>query len=231
MTTDELQLRHNAMCDVSDERERQNEKWGGVQDLTAYQFLAVASEELGEAAQAALHDEFGGSHAGTLRAELVQLAAVVVQWIERIDMDQAAALADIRYKLGYCNENGTLVTASDIRQVMDDYGFSVDLDVNGEHDDVSQTLLSMTEEVARLRVENRLLAAHDLDALLDSSRVIQTVVMDGLDGGYEADIAVGRGDDSAGGYDKYRATGKTFTAAIRNAVAQATTTQEGTRNG
>ena len=91
MTTDELQLRHNAMCDVSDERERQNEKWGGVQDLTSYQYLAVATEDLGEVAQAALHDEFGGSHAGTLRAELVQLAAVVVQWIERIDMDTTRA--------------------------------------------------------------------------------------------------------------------------------------------
>ena len=97
--------------------------------------------------------------------------------------------------------------------------------------DTTRPQRAMIAEEACLPTIDRLLAAHDLDALLDSSRVIQTVVMDGLDGGYEADIAVGRGDDSAGGYDKYRATGKTFTAAIRNAVAQATTTQEGTRNG
>lgn len=56
-------------------------------------------------------------------------------------------------------ERAALVDASDLRQVMDDFGFSVNLDFNDEHDDVSHTLLSMTEEVARLRVENaRLLA-------------------------------------------------------------------------
>ena len=72
-----------------------------------------------------------------------------------------------------------------------------------------------------LPIIERLLAANDLDAAIDGSRVIQTLVMDGADGGYEADIAVGRGPDSVGGYDKYRATGKTFTEAIRNAVAKA----------
>lgn len=86
MVTDtEHQIRHNIYCDISDERERQNRKWGGVQDLPAYTYLAVAAEEFGEAAQAALHDEFGGGHAGTLRTELVQLAAVIVQWLEHID--------------------------------------------------------------------------------------------------------------------------------------------------
>lgn len=47
--------------------------------------------EDGEVAQAALHDEFGGDHAGTLRTELVQLAAVIVQWIEHIDMEASDA--------------------------------------------------------------------------------------------------------------------------------------------
>ena len=79
--------RQNILREIDAERVRQNAKWGGVQDLTPYQYLAVATEELGEAAQAALQDEFGGEHAGTLRTELVQLAAVIVQWLERIDMD------------------------------------------------------------------------------------------------------------------------------------------------
>lgn len=73
--------------DIRDERKRQNNKWGGVQQLPDYTYLAIATEELGEAAQAMLHDEFGGDHAGTLRTELVQLAAVIVQWLERMDME------------------------------------------------------------------------------------------------------------------------------------------------
>lgn len=76
--------------EVQDERRRQDKLWGGVQQLPDYTYLAIATEELGEAAQAMLHDEFGGDHAGTLRTELVQLAAVVVQWIERIDMEVPA---------------------------------------------------------------------------------------------------------------------------------------------
>lgn len=83
--------RQNILREIEAERIRQNELWGGVALLTPYQFLAVTTEELGEAAQAALHDEFGGDHAGTLRTELVQLAAVVVQWIERIDINAEVA--------------------------------------------------------------------------------------------------------------------------------------------
>ena len=73
--------------EIQGERRRQDEKWGGVQQLPDYTYLAIATEELGEAAQAMLHDEFGGDHAGTLRTELVQLAAVIVQWLERMDME------------------------------------------------------------------------------------------------------------------------------------------------
>ena len=32
-------------------------------------------------------DKYGGSHAGTLKAELIQVAAVVVQWIERLEKE------------------------------------------------------------------------------------------------------------------------------------------------
>ena len=85
----DLLAREAAFIEISKERDRQNEKWGGVQQLPDYTYLAIATEELGEAAQAMLHDEFGGDHAGTLRTELVQLAAVVVQWLERMDMDAA----------------------------------------------------------------------------------------------------------------------------------------------
>lgn len=72
------------LIDVLRERVRQDEKWG-EQNHDDYRWLAVATEEVGEAAQAMLHDEFGGAHAGTLRDELVQTAAVIVAWIECID--------------------------------------------------------------------------------------------------------------------------------------------------
>lgn len=87
MIVNEPYHRRAVLAEVDAERDRQNEKWGGVQDLPNYTYLAIAAEELGEAAQAMLHDEFGGDHAGTLRTELVQLAAVVVQWIQHIDME------------------------------------------------------------------------------------------------------------------------------------------------
>lgn len=72
---------------VASERFRQDAKWG-EQNHDAYRWLAILTEELGEVAQAALHDEFGGKHAGTLRAELVQAVAVGMAWIECIDRRQ-----------------------------------------------------------------------------------------------------------------------------------------------
>jgi len=70
--------------DILDERDRQDVKWG-EQNHDDYRWLAILTEEVGELAQAALHDEFGGKHAGTLRKELIQAAAVCVSWLECID--------------------------------------------------------------------------------------------------------------------------------------------------
>jgi NTP pyrophosphatase (non-canonical NTP hydrolase) len=69
---------------VLDERERQDRKWG-EQNHNDFVWCAILGEEFGEACQAALHDQFGGSHAGTLREELIHVAAVATQWIECID--------------------------------------------------------------------------------------------------------------------------------------------------
>ena len=73
-----------ALNEVGWEREMQFVKWGD-QNLNNYQWLAVLTEEVGELAQAALHDEFGGKAAGTLRDELIQVAAVAVQWLEMLE--------------------------------------------------------------------------------------------------------------------------------------------------
>jgi len=66
---------------VRTERINQNHKWG-VQNHDNYRWLAILSEEVGEVSQAILHDEFGGKAAGTVKAELIQTAAVAFQWIE-----------------------------------------------------------------------------------------------------------------------------------------------------
>lgn len=66
---------------IRTERKRQYEKWG-KQRHDNYRWLAILMEEVGELAQAILHDQFGGAHAGTARIELIHVAAVAVQWLE-----------------------------------------------------------------------------------------------------------------------------------------------------
>lgn len=72
------------LADVVEERARQDSKWG-EQNHDPFTYLAILTEEVGEAAQAALHDQFGGKHAGTYRTELVQIAAVAIAMIECVD--------------------------------------------------------------------------------------------------------------------------------------------------
>jgi NTP pyrophosphatase (non-canonical NTP hydrolase) len=69
---------------IRDERTQQDAKWGeqNHDDMT---WLAILTEEIGEVAQAALHDRFGGRAAGTLPDELIQAAAAVVAWLECIE--------------------------------------------------------------------------------------------------------------------------------------------------
>lgn len=69
---------------INAERELQHAKWG-QQDHDSYTWLAVLGEEYGELSQAILHDTFGGKAAGTMRDELVHVAAVAVQWLECLD--------------------------------------------------------------------------------------------------------------------------------------------------
>lgn len=77
----------NVLNLIRAERERQNKKWG-EQNHDDYRWLAILTEEVGELAQAILHDEFGGSHAGTAKTELVHVAAVAVQWLECMERRQ-----------------------------------------------------------------------------------------------------------------------------------------------
>jgi len=77
------------LADIADERARQEEKWG---DQSGHPYLlwnAILGEEVGEVSRVLL--EHWNTHlpdtsaANQLRAELVQIAAVAVAWVETID--------------------------------------------------------------------------------------------------------------------------------------------------
>lgn len=80
--------KRNAQAEIAnaviDERDGQDEKWG-EQNHDDYRWLAILTEEIGEIAQACLHDEFGGKATGTVGKELIQAAAVIFGWLECIE--------------------------------------------------------------------------------------------------------------------------------------------------
>ncbi len=67
-----------ALIDVENEMQRQDDKWG-PQDHPDIVWLAVLTEEVGEVAKEILERRSGGGF--DLRKELVQVAAVSVQWL------------------------------------------------------------------------------------------------------------------------------------------------------
>lgn len=77
-----------ALQAVRDERMAQFIKWG-VQDHDLMTWATILTEEVGEFAEAALHNRFGGPAADSVRKELVQVAAVAVQIIEMLDEKRA----------------------------------------------------------------------------------------------------------------------------------------------
>lgn len=76
-----------AMELVRQERINQVAKWGAQQHQEPIWFLILV-EEVGEIAKAMLHTIFGGTHAGETKIELIQAAAVAVQWIESIYVEE-----------------------------------------------------------------------------------------------------------------------------------------------
>ncbi|KMW71186.1 hypothetical protein TI10_22385 [Photorhabdus luminescens subsp. luminescens] len=64
---------------------RQDKLWGADRDHSPFIWASILGEEVGEFNQAILHDQFGGSHAGTARDEAVQIAALALQIIEYYD--------------------------------------------------------------------------------------------------------------------------------------------------
>lgn len=72
---------------IREERERQHKKWG-VQKHSMFVWLAILMEEVGEASRAALHNTFGGDHAGTFTTEMIHVDAVAVQILEWLYEDE-----------------------------------------------------------------------------------------------------------------------------------------------
>src|SRR3990167_1995346 len=82
--------RGEVLSDVNDERNRQEEKWG-AQNHDPFTWGAILAEEVGEAAEEALHARFPNpeddpaTRLANYRTELVQVAAVAVAMIECLD--------------------------------------------------------------------------------------------------------------------------------------------------
>jgi len=77
------------MGDILRERNRQDKKWG-EQNHDPVMYLAILVEEVGEFAQAALHNKFGGSQGSLehLREEAIQVAAVAMAIVECLDREK-----------------------------------------------------------------------------------------------------------------------------------------------
>lgn len=88
------QATDGVLAELKRERERQQAKWG-EQNLDPPVWLMIIGEEVGEANNAALEHLLGNkTDLADYRAELVQVAAVVVHAIESFDRQQASKGAD-----------------------------------------------------------------------------------------------------------------------------------------
>ena len=74
-------MEDNIYYDIRQERALQDQKWGSQRENPTLLWAAILTEEVGEVNRAIL-DKADAQH---LRAELVQVAAVAVAWMEAID--------------------------------------------------------------------------------------------------------------------------------------------------
>ncbi len=77
---------NNVFEEIGNERLRQDRKWG-VQNHNPVEWIAVLTEEVGEAAKAALEAHLSHNENGLsgYRKELIQIAAVAVAMVECYD--------------------------------------------------------------------------------------------------------------------------------------------------
>lgn len=77
-------IKNKVILDILQERQNQDDKWG-EQNHDPILWVAILTEEVGELAQCALHEKFGGHHAEGLREEAIQCAAVAMSIVECLD--------------------------------------------------------------------------------------------------------------------------------------------------
>lgn len=70
--------------EVVEEIGRQEAKWG-IQNHTPCEYMAILTEEVGEAAKECVEITFNGRSTENLRTELIQTAAVAVSFVECLD--------------------------------------------------------------------------------------------------------------------------------------------------
>jgi hypothetical protein len=79
----------DAIKSVVDEMNKQDEKWGADRNLHSLYWNAILMEEVGEASKEVIEStdifEPTSEEIERLRGELVQVAAVAIQWIECLD--------------------------------------------------------------------------------------------------------------------------------------------------
>lgn len=78
---------NNILFDIRMERKRQDEKWGSQREHSGYKWATILGEEFGEACKEVFDADYKGADTTKLRAELIQVAAVAVCWLEGIDKE------------------------------------------------------------------------------------------------------------------------------------------------
>lgn len=73
------EVRSEIYNEISAERSRQDAKWGNQFNHPDYFWALILGEEFGEIQKSILENDFEN-----LRVELIQVAAVAVQWLEAI---------------------------------------------------------------------------------------------------------------------------------------------------
>ncbi len=73
--------------DIRAERQRQDQKWGNQYHHPDTMWSLIFGEEVGEVHKAILENNYS-----ELRLELIQVAAVAVQWLESLDNREIKAI-------------------------------------------------------------------------------------------------------------------------------------------
>ena len=94
------QIDQRVMDAIATERQRQIDKWGRYKDMPPPTWLMILGEEFGEACAAAhdtLYDVAGKADEDHLDAELVQVAAVAIAWLEERRLGMSMCRPEFRH--------------------------------------------------------------------------------------------------------------------------------------